>query len=66
MVNFGDAPPGVGDGDVAGGFAGDGRGRLFVEMGDGANPVVGDEGVVVEVESAVLVANGGGEAGCGR
>ena len=66
MVNFGDAPPGVGDGDVAGGFAGDRRGGLFVEMGDGAYPSVGNKGVVVEVESAVLVTDGGDEAGCGR
>ena len=57
---------GVGDGDVAGGFAGDGGSGLFVEVGDGANPEVGNEGVVVEVESAVLVADGLDEARAGR
>ena len=57
---------GVGDGDVAGGFAGDWGGRLLVEVGDGTDPAVGDEGVVVEVESAVLVADGLDEARAGR
>ena len=56
----------VGGRDVAGGFSGDGRGGLFVEMGDGAGPEVGYEGVVVEVEFAVLVADGLDESGCGR
>ena len=36
---------------------------MFVEVGDGTGPGVGNEGVVVEVESAVLVADGLDEAG---
>ena len=38
---FNDFAAPIGGGDVAGGFARDGRGRLFVEMGDSANPNVG-------------------------
>ena len=37
-----------------------------MEMGNGANPEVGGEFVVVEVELAILVANGRDEAGSGR
>lgn len=33
-----------------------------MEMGDGFNPEIGDEGVVVDVEFTVLVADGGDEA----
>ena len=59
---FKDFASGIGDGDVAGGLAGDGRRSLLVKMSDSANPEVGDEGVVVAVEFAVLVADGGDEA----
>ena len=34
-----------------------------MEVGDGFNPKIGDEGVVVDVEFAVLVADGRNEAG---
>ena len=37
-----------------------------MEVGDGAGPGVGNEGVVVDIESAVLVADGGNETGAGR
>ena len=53
----------IGNRDVAGRLAGDRRGRLFVEVGDGFNPEIGDEGVVVAVELASLVADGGDKAG---
>ena len=55
----------VGGRYVAGGLAGDGGRGLFVEVGDRADPAVGDEEVVVEIEFAVLVADGLDEA-CGR
>jgi len=42
----------IGYGDIASRLAADGRGRLFVEMGDGANPSVGGKLVVVEIELA--------------
>ena len=56
----------IGKRDVARGFAGDGRGRLFVDVGDGFGPEVGGEIVIVEIKSAVLVADGGDETGAGR
>ena len=55
----------IGNRDVAGRLAGDRRGRLLVEVGDGADPGVGCKLVVVEVKLAVLVANGLHEAGAG-
>ena len=39
---------------------------MFVEVGDGADPEIGNEGVVVCVESAILVADGLDEARAGR
>ena len=51
--------------DVACRLAGNGGRRLFVEVGDGFNPEIGGESVVVDVEFAVLVANGGDSAAAG-
>ena len=53
----------VGGRYVGGCVAGDGGRGLFVEVGDGANPEVGDEGVIICVESTILVADGLDEAG---
>ena len=51
---------------VAGRLTGDWGRRLFVEMGDGADPEIGDEGVIICVESTILVADGLDEARAGR
>ena len=51
--------------DVACRLAGNGGRRLFVEVGNGFNPEIGGESVVVDVEFAVLVANGGDSADAG-
>ena len=39
---------------------------MFVEMGDGFHPEIGGKSIVVEIESAVLVADGLDEARAGR
>ena len=48
----------VGGRYVAGGLAGHGRGRLFVKMGDGTDPIVGRKFIVICVKSSIPMANG--------
>ena len=57
---------GIGLGDIPSRFAAYGLGRLLVEMRDCFNPDVRDERIVVKVEFAVLVADGGDAAATGR
>ena len=53
-AGFDDFAARIGDGDVAGRLAGDRRGGLLVDAGGSANPGIGGEFVVVQVEFAVV------------